>query len=302
MLTIFACPKPFTDPHIAIIQRNAITSWTLLRPRPEIILFGDEPGVAEICEQLGLTHVPEVERNEYGTPLLNDIFEKAQRLASYDVLCYANADIILMGDFIRAVQRVTMWRDRFLMVGRRWDVDITKPLSFEQPDWEKQVRSLALNTNRPRSDEWIDYFVFARSLLLEMPGFAIGRCAWDNWLVWRARSLKIPVVDVSSVVIAVHQNHDYSHHPEGEKGVWYGEEAKRNSDLAGGWTHLCTIAAATHRLTVKGIERNLSWGYFHHRLEIFQRWLIDWTRPLRHAIGIRRETLSVLRHIFGAFK
>lgn len=302
MLTIFACPKPFTDPHIAIIQRNAITSWTLLRPRPEIILFGDEPGVAEICEQLGLTHVPEVERNEYGTPLLNDIFEKAQRLASYDVLCYANADIILIGDFIRAVQRVTMWRDRFLMVGRRWDVDITKPLSFEQPDWEKQVRSLALNTNRPRSDAWIDYFVFARSLLLEMPGFAIGRLVWDNWLVWRARSLKIPVVDVSSVVIAVHQNHDYSHHPEGEKGVWYGEEAKRNYDLAGGWNHFCTIADATHRLTVKGIERNLSWEYFHRRLEIFQRQLIDWTRPLRHAIGIRRETLNVLRRIFGAFK
>jgi hypothetical protein len=69
MLTIFACPKPFTDPHIAIIQRNAITSWTLLRPRPEIILFGDEPGVTEICKELGLRHVGEVERNEYGTPL-----------------------------------------------------------------------------------------------------------------------------------------------------------------------------------------------------------------------------------------
>ena len=39
MLTLFAVPKPFRD-HTAMIQRNAITSWTLLRPHPQIILFG----------------------------------------------------------------------------------------------------------------------------------------------------------------------------------------------------------------------------------------------------------------------
>src|SRR5436309_411668 len=41
MLTLFAAPKPFRG-HIGIIQRNAITSWTKLQPRPEIILYGTQ--------------------------------------------------------------------------------------------------------------------------------------------------------------------------------------------------------------------------------------------------------------------
>jgi hypothetical protein len=30
LITLFSAPKPFTDPHIALIQRNALHSWTLL--------------------------------------------------------------------------------------------------------------------------------------------------------------------------------------------------------------------------------------------------------------------------------
>ncbi len=41
LITFFSAPKPFTDPHIAMIQRNAIKSWTLL-PDVEVILLGEE--------------------------------------------------------------------------------------------------------------------------------------------------------------------------------------------------------------------------------------------------------------------
>ena len=37
-LTIFSAPKKFTDPHIDIIQRNAIQSWQHLGPDVEVIL------------------------------------------------------------------------------------------------------------------------------------------------------------------------------------------------------------------------------------------------------------------------
>ena len=30
LLTLFTAPKPFTNPHIALIQRNAIRSWMAL--------------------------------------------------------------------------------------------------------------------------------------------------------------------------------------------------------------------------------------------------------------------------------
>ncbi|HWO43099.1 MAG TPA: glycosyl transferase family 2, partial [Candidatus Eisenbacteria bacterium] len=135
MLTLFAIPKAFTG-HISIIQRNAIQSWTLLRPQCEIVLFGDDAGTKDVAKDFEVKHVPHVARNELGTPLLNDMFETAQRIANHELLCFVNSDIILMSDFVRAVDRVRRWRGNFLMIGRRSDVRITEPLDFAQPDWE----------------------------------------------------------------------------------------------------------------------------------------------------------------------
>src|SRR5436190_23067843 len=98
MLTIFATLKPFRD-SAALIQRNAILSWTRLKPRPEVMLIGNEAGVAEFAREHSLRHVPEMERNAYGTPLVSSIFAQAERHAEGDRLAYVNADIILLNDF-----------------------------------------------------------------------------------------------------------------------------------------------------------------------------------------------------------
>jgi hypothetical protein len=82
VLTVLAVPKAFTG-HTAVIQRNAIQSWLHLRPVCEVILFGDDAGTAEIAADLNVRHVPAVERNEYGTPLVNALFTAAERLANY---------------------------------------------------------------------------------------------------------------------------------------------------------------------------------------------------------------------------
>ena len=63
MLTIFAIPKAFKG-HVDIIQRNALKSWTLLQPQCEIILCGDDPGVAEVAGDFGAEHLPDIERNK----------------------------------------------------------------------------------------------------------------------------------------------------------------------------------------------------------------------------------------------
>jgi hypothetical protein len=261
MLTIFTTPKPFRGLE-SVTQRNAIKSWTLLHPDAEVILLGDEEGSAEAAREFGIRHERRVLRNEHGTKYLNDLFERAQEIARHDLLCYVNCDIILMSDFVRAVDQVRSWRKRYLMVGRRWDVNVTHPWDFGQETWEEPMRHLVGQEGKQRPVEWIDYFVFQRGTYTRMPPFVIGRVGWDNWLLWKARSMKMPLVDASSVVMAVHQNHDYSYHPEGEKGVWQGEEAQRNYELAGGWTHLYFISDATHRLTSSGVKRNLDSEYF----------------------------------------
>jgi hypothetical protein len=128
VLTIFCLPKAFQGRNAAL-QRNALASWVRLDPRPEILVFGNDEGVAEAAAKIGARHVPEVTRNEYGTPLVNSIFEQAQRLAASDLVCYVNADIVLLSDFLPAVARVARAKRRFLLCGQRWDLDMPENCS-----------------------------------------------------------------------------------------------------------------------------------------------------------------------------
>jgi len=300
MLTIFTTAKPFCG-HIRIIQRNALQSWKALHPEIEIILFGADEGAAEAAQEFGLRHEPRVERNEWGSKRLDYLFATAQAIARNEILCYINCDIILMQDFWRAIERVRAMHREFLMVGRRWDTDITEPLPFERRDWAEELRSRASRCGRKCTAEWIDYFAFSRGLYgPDMPPFVL-RVFWDNWLVWKALDSGKPVVDASRTVMAVHQNHDYSYHPQGKAGIWSGEEAGLNGRLAGGWRHLRTIADATEVLPPEKLKRNAlrHWSTAKRyarqagRVLLNDVWhpawfeLLNLTRPLRDALRIR---------------
>lgn len=295
MLTIFSTPKPFRG-HIDIIQRNAIQSWKRIHPGVEIILFGDEDGAPEAAREFGLRHVPDVERNECGTKYLRSIFDQAQGLAGHETLCYVNCDIILLSDFGVALDRVSRRFTRFLMVGRRWDTDIRKAIGFDQPGWQENLRRKALSANHQRPPQWIDYFAFPRGLYQRnIPAFVIGRPGWDNWLLWKARASGAKVIDASATVVAVHQNHDYSYHPDGEAGVWQGEEAQKNYLLLENGRYFRTIENANFRLTTAGFERNSRhWVVLADRaikkmINAFWFGALTLTRPIRHRFGWRRH-------------
>lgn len=305
MLSFITTAKPFTG-HSAIIQRNALKSWTLLDRNVEVILFGDDQGAAAIAQEFGLRHESYVQRNESGSKRLDFMLQRAQSIATHDLLCYINCDIILMDDFRRALQRVKTAHSRFLMVGRRWDMDICNSCDFSQPEWPSRLRTVAQQNGSRRTPDWIDYFVFTRGLYRQdMPPFVVGRVGWDNWLVWTILDAGHPVVDVSAHVLAVHQNHDYSYHPLGARGVWGDEESGQNYRLAGGWNHLRTIADATEVLRAGGLRSNPSrhWSaakrYLRQagRVLLYDVWHRIWfpilgtTRPLRTALGLRGDFL-----------
>ena len=207
MITLFTMPKPF-EGHIDIIQRNAIKSWTLLHPEIEVLLLGDERGTREVAKEFGVGHLPEMECNGYGTPLVKAVFENAERAAQNQLLTYVNADIILLDDFVRAVKRIA--KPRFLMGGQRWDFDLNTPLDFNG-QWQANLASAVRKNGRLHGITGIDYFVFKKGLFGEIPDFALGRFYWDNWLLYRARQRGGALIDSTGCVMAVHQNHSYAH-------------------------------------------------------------------------------------------
>jgi hypothetical protein len=295
MITFFSTPKPFVG-HIDVIQRNAILSWKRLHPAAEIILIGDDHGAGEICRELGLVHIEGVDRNQFGTKYLAGIYDKAQEIARYDLLCHVNCDIVFMEDFRIAVNLVSQEQEKFLLAGRRWDVDLQDALNFERPTWAKELRELATKTNRQRPAQWIDYFVFNKGLYYrKIPKFLIGRPGWDNWLLWFARSSGVPIVDASNGVLAVHQNHDYSYHADGEKGVWEGEEAQENYRLLDGHRKFGTLENATYLFQSNELQTNYK-RWFVDPKRWFRKlsssawfYFLDLSRPLRHKIGLRSK-------------
>lgn len=293
MLTIFSTAKPFRD-HAGMIQRNALRSWTLLDPSVEVILFGDEPGAAEIAQEFGFRNEREVRRSETGTKYIRFLFERAQQIASNDILCYSNCDIVLMSDFCKAVQQVAATNRPFLMVGRRTNTDVMEPIDFARPDWERRIAEQARASGSLASEWCADYFVFRRGMYADIPELVNGRNFWDNWLIWRAQSLGAMVVDASEVVTAVHQNHDYGYHPGGAAGVMDDPQTQRNFRIGENGRHLRNIREVSHKLSAPVIRRNWAGPWVRSERAVRPYWhgLLNLTRAIRHPLGLHQRTMQ----------
>jgi len=232
MLTIFTCPKPFTDPHIRMIQRNAIQSWMQLEPRPEILLMGDDEGVRETAEEFGLRYIPDIRKNEYGTPLVSSIWSEAEKAVSSRMLCYINADIILMPLFM-SMAELCEPLERFMIGGLRWNLDVLKSIDYSNSQWHANLLAEVEARGVQFDIRGIDYFLFSRGLWPSMPAFALGRLAWDNWLLYGAIANGGKLIDGSRKIKAIHQNHGYSHSfGKDLASICDGSEARRNYALA----------------------------------------------------------------------
>lgn len=247
-LTIFTTPKPFVDPHIATIQRNAIRSWLHLGPEIEVLLVGDEPGMNDVAQEYGIKQLKEVNCNEQGTPLVSSIFNLARHAGQTPLLVYVNADIIFLPDLVESARQVyqltrqsisPVQSPRFLMIGQRWDLDVRQSVDFSG-HWEQRLRADLKKRGQLHAPAGSDFFVFPRELFQEMPDFAIGRAGWDNWMIYQAKRQGWPVIDGTPSVTIIHQNHDYSHLPDG-KPHYELPESDRNTALAGGSAHLYMI-------------------------------------------------------------
>jgi hypothetical protein len=223
-MTIFTVPRPFIG-HFKVIQQNAIMSWTKLSPKPHILVMGNDEGTEEFVKGMDVAYCPKVIRNELGTPTIDFLFHRAKELSPHNILAYVNADIILFDDFMAATERVAAKFEEFLIIGQRGDYVLKDPIDFSNPNWRDALK----DKGGLHGVCGIDYFIFTRNLYDVIPPFAIGRTAWDNWLVWNPISREKPVVDATGAIKIIHQNHEYP----GPCDPFTGPEAMENRRLAG---------------------------------------------------------------------
>jgi hypothetical protein len=252
-ITLFTAPKPFTDPHIATIQRNAIQSWQHLGAEVEVFLVGDEPGMAQVAAEYGLRQLCEVACTEAGTPLVSSIFALARQASQAPLLAYLNADILLLLDFVEAARQVTRQSERFLVVGQRWDLDVRSPLDFSS-GWDGRLRAEVHTRGRMHMPAGSDYFIFPHDLFADIPDFAIGRAGWDNWMIFHARQQGWPVIDGTPSIMVIHQEHDYSHLPGGRPHYEH-PESRVNQELAGGSANLYMVLDSDRQLRSGQVRR-----------------------------------------------
>lgn len=254
MLTLFTMPKPFHG-HIGVIQANALRSWTQLKPKPEVLILGNEAGTKEICRELDLRHLPDVEANEFGSPLMSSIFEIGRTQATNPFLCYINADIILGSSFQAGIDKALQIINGgpFLLIGRRWNVFLSHLLDFDREDWQQQFADYARTHGYLESAGAIDYFVFRREINWEYPPFAIGRGAYDGWFLCAASSRKIPIIDASSLITVYHQQHD-SAPLRSSKMRLTDKEWRGNQKLRGSFARQYNIFDSHLLLTTSGLE------------------------------------------------
>jgi hypothetical protein len=207
-------------------------------------------------------------------------------------MCYVNADILLLNDFVEMLERAQRQMAKFLFISKRVNLDIAEPLQFAA-GWQVELARRARETGGSGSHTAIDVFVFPKGTYADMPDFYIGRLWFDQWLIKAARQKGLPVVDASLVAPVLHQNHDYGHVEGGYDRVWRGAEAEHNFALYGGVQHAYTLLDATHELAPDGRLRRV-----HFRKPLYKTKQLAWdvfvrrTAGLRHALGLRRQRPS----------
>src|SRR5258708_18028838 len=192
-ITLFSAPKPFDDPHIATLQRNAVGSWRHLQDA-QVILLGAENGMARAARELEVRHIPDVECSPNGTPLVSSMIGQARQNRDSPLLCIINTDIIVLPEFEAAARETFQRLREFVLLGRRWDLDITQAIDFSN-GWSDRLRDRVRADGLLHRPSGSDYFIFPRSCFNEVPPFAIGRAGLDNCMIYQARQRRWPVID-----------------------------------------------------------------------------------------------------------
>lgn len=278
-MILFSHPKPFQE-NTAAVQRAAFRSWRKAFPHARIILFGREKGTEQVCLDLGLEYGGPVRvEPESGAALVSDIFQKiASKQNSLNM--FINSDIVLGERVVRTLTCLRSQPGPWIASGRRYCLPPFDEGIFAQA---KTLDLIWASHPRWGHKTALDYFVWKDMDFSNMPGFVIGHCAWDNWMVWFARMKNFPVYDLSREFPAFHFDHDYSYSRGNSSQTGpAGFLETYNLGLLGHKAKRFHLGHATHEVSPKGIIPRRGFAVWQREFEIFRLRKPAWEIPIRY--------------------
>jgi hypothetical protein len=175
-------------------ERFAVETW-LKTPGIEVLFLGESTrdGFLQIVTPRRRLHYLDVPKRGDRVPRFDKMVEYAAIIAiQHDqaLTCIMNADIYIQPEQIPFIEDYLIPRAKpFLAVGQRIEAD---------------------GTYLPPCG--CDYFIMPTTYAWEIkiPPFAIGRCTFDNWMMYNALQTGVPLIDLTRVFDVYHQKHPES--------------------------------------------------------------------------------------------
>ncbi|MEI6149587.1 MAG: hypothetical protein WCS01_10855 [bacterium] len=224
MISFLTSLKPFRGA-VADIQHAALRSWRQVHADAEIIVYGACPGI-EVVTECKIRHVPNIACGASGPPLFNALADHAAMEARHDLQIYINGDILLHRCTLDAATALRRRFDNFLGVGQRVDLAEGCCVNMSAPDAGDELRRLAASSQATlHAPSGKDYFLFLRGLWQNLPApVVLGRGAYDSALLAYAFRHRVPLVDCTAAIPALHLFHDYAHVAGGVSAAHHGPE------------------------------------------------------------------------------
>jgi len=233
-ITILTSCAPFVEGR-KVEQETALHSFAAVNDA-EVIVLGDDAGVAEICSEYGFKHISDLPIGEYigiengGGILMGPAFEAALEVLTGEYVFFINADNILvpteyssqgdLGDFLDRIAHDT-YHD-FCAWNRRHEWPDYHEAYAEDDVTARYTAALdryCCATGEPLQQikYGIDLYLWPVHLFEKLPKlpFAIDGWCYDVWLGYESYKLSKNVFYLKGLIDTVHPTHpDTSYHQE----------------------------------------------------------------------------------------
>lgn len=190
------------------VNNSTLFNWKML-PNVNLIVFSNSLEVKYYSEWAGFTVLP-ILVEAAGVPVLPAMFTAAIKQFKSEFYGFANGDILFTRTLVDTLEHIlcnlkkSRRQSGVLIVGRRYNVPASHVTVEVATSWNKL--DLLSRTGSLFQSDAEDYFITDTAYPWDtfLP-VAIGRRAYDNWVVAFSRYSNITVIDASESILCLHQ-------------------------------------------------------------------------------------------------